>query len=85
MVNTPGLRQILELFNYQTGQWEQIGFWDGSASDSIVEVSIEVDPARFVHQSTNEMKARVRYSRVGSTIFLAWSASIDHLLWTVFP
>jgi hypothetical protein len=84
-VNTPNLQQVIEMFNVQNNQWEELDVSPGSATDSIVEVTVSFNAARFVNQQTNEMRARVRYYRSGLTLVWPWSASIDQCLWTVMP
>jgi hypothetical protein len=82
-VSTPGLAQKVYLFNYVTGLYEEVGSWPGSATDSIVEVTVTTNPERFVQAGTREMKAKVAYFQVGPVPQLAWSAYLDHTFWTV--
>jgi hypothetical protein len=82
-VSTPGLRQTVYLFNYVTGQYEEVGFWPGSVSDSIAEVTVTTNPERFVQPGTREIKAKIAYTQVGLVLHWPWYAHFDHTYWTI--
>ena len=82
-VNTPGLTQAIELFNYDTSSYEQVDLGIPGAMDTIVEVVITTNPGRFVQAGTREMRAKVVYQRVGFTLLWPWSARLDQTVWTI--
>ena len=84
-VNTPGLTQSIQLFNYVTSLYEEVDLSVPGASDAIVEVVITTDPGRFVQAGTREMRAKVVYQRVGFTLLWPWSARLDQTVWTIVP
>lgn len=84
-VSTPGLMQTLWLYNYDIGQYEEVDFWSGTPSDSVVEVVVSTDAGRFVQAGTREMKAKVSYKQVGIVLHWPWSARFDQTAWTIVP
>ncbi|MCH8979816.1 MAG: hypothetical protein IH945_11330 [Armatimonadetes bacterium] len=84
-VNTPGLTQTLQLFNYVTSLYEQVDLTVPGGSDGIVVVTVTTNPEHFVQAGTKEMKAKVIYQQVGFTLLWPWSASLDQALWTIVP
>ena len=84
-VNTPGLTQTIELFNYDTSLYEQVDLAVPGFSDGIVEVVITSNPGRFVQAGTRDMRAKVLYRQVGLTLLWPWSARLDQAVWTIVP
>ncbi|MCH8977746.1 MAG: PQQ-dependent sugar dehydrogenase [Armatimonadetes bacterium] len=82
-VNTPGLSQAIELFNYDTSLYEQLDLSVPGAMDTIVEVVVTTNPERFVQAGTREMKAKVVYQQVGFTLLWPWSGSLDQAVWAI--
>ena len=82
-VNTPGLTQTIELFNYGTSSYEEVDLAIPGASDTTVEVAITSNPERFVQAGTREMRARIVYKQVGLTLLWPWSARLDQTVWTI--
>ncbi|MCH8977737.1 MAG: PQQ-binding-like beta-propeller repeat protein [Armatimonadetes bacterium] len=85
-VNTPGLTQKIELFNYDTSLYEEVDLAVPGASDGIVEVVITTNPGRFVQAGTRQMRAKLVYGQVGFTLLWPWSAGLDQAVWwTIEP
>lgn len=76
--------QVVELFNYQSGQWVRFDRRDGVDVDQVVVVTVSTDPEQFVEPGTGEMKARVGFIDLGIT-FPGWNARYDHAFWNVDP
>lgn len=56
------VRQFIELFNYDTGMYEQLDVRNASRfADSTTTVEVTGDLSRFVENGTNGMLARIRY------------------------
>ena len=84
-VNTPGLTQTIELFNYDTSLYEQVDLAVPGFSDGIVNVVVTTNPGRFVQAGTREMRAKVLYGQVGLTLLWPWSAKLDQAVWSITP
>ena len=84
-VNTPGLTQSVQLFNYDTSSYEQVDLAVPGAMDTVVEVVITTNPGRFVQAGTGEMRAKVLYKQVGFTLLWPWSAKLDQAVWKITP
>ena len=84
-VNTPGLTQSLQLFNYDTSSYEQVDFSVPGFADTSVEVVITTNPERFVQAGTREMRAKMVYRQVGLTLLWPWSTRLDQATWTIAP
>lgn len=72
--------QLIEMFNYDIGDWELVDQRESPSSDETVLVSIENDPARFIENGTGEVKARVGYRDLGVN-FIGWSGDFDQVCW----
>lgn len=83
-VSSPNLRQTIELYDYQSGQWVNLDTTMGTSSDS-VRTAIAPDPSRFVQFLTNEVKARLSWKPAGLVNAWPWTASLDQVQWTVTP
>jgi len=79
-MNTPGVEQRIELFNYVTGAYERVDTKQATTSDSVVEIVISSNPDRFIN-SDREMKAKIIFKATGLTLVWPWSTRIDHVFW----
>ncbi len=84
--------QEIELYNFVTEQFETIDSRPASATDSVVSVTPNGDPARFVQSGTNAMQARMSYQSslpfwVFSTenLYLPYRVRADHIFWSITP
>ncbi|MCH8977855.1 MAG: exo-alpha-sialidase [Armatimonadetes bacterium] len=84
-LNTPGVTQSIELFNYDSGTWEEVDARPAETVDSITHVLISVDPGRFIEATTLQVRARIIYQQTGLTLLWPWTASIDRANWTILP
>ena len=66
----------IEMWNFNTGGWEVVGTATGTTSDSTVIVDVTTNPGRFVHATTREVRARLRF--LSPTISRTFSRVIDH-------
>lgn len=74
--------QVIDLFNYDTGQWERVDARAATDQDRTTTVNVTTDPGRFVQDGTGEMKARVGFLDLGVT-FVNWNGRFDLTHWTV--
>ena len=77
--------QWIELWNYDTSSWEQVDYMIATTVDSIVEVSITVDPGRFIEAGSKQMRAKVSYKEVGIVLVFPWLISVDQTAWVIVP
>lgn len=82
-VNTPGIMQKIELYNYDTQEYEEVDYCSASVQDQIVHVDITTDPSRFIHPDTLEMNAQLAWAAAGPVLFWPWSTFIDQSVWIV--
>ena len=77
--------QWIDLWNYDTSSYEQVDFMIATTADSVVEVSITVDPGRFIEAGTKKMKARISYKEAGIVLLFPWLISFDQTVWVIVP
>jgi hypothetical protein len=76
--------QTMQLLNYQTNQFETIDMRATQNADTIVDVPVTGNVARFVQPGTLEMTARVIVQSPGFTgAPFTWSIDMDELVWIV--
>lgn len=79
---SPGSTQRVQMFNYQSQQFETVDTRPSTASDSTVLVDTTGDRSRFVNQGSGEMRARIRYE-AGAIVRGTPSGRLDHVQWIV--
>jgi hypothetical protein len=79
----PGVRQKLQVFNYQQNAWEVVDIRTPSATDTSFTVVLAGNLARFVSPTDRKMKAFLVYEETAGMLSLTWIARIDLLRWTV--
>ncbi|MBL1150160.1 MAG: choice-of-anchor B family protein [Armatimonadetes bacterium] len=84
-VNTPGLAQRIELFNFATNSWETLDSQTASTTDATRVVNIASNRSAYVEPGTRKVRAKVSYSAVGPTSGASWVAQIDRVTWTLRP
>lgn len=75
--------QQIELYNYVTQSYELVDSRSATLFDSVVEVVVSGDPARFIDQATLAMKAQLTWRAVGPVTGHLWKVGIDQVIWTV--
>jgi|GEM_PF-4120837 len=83
-VNTVGLQQTIELYDWVSNTWVQTTTVGAPSTDTTFTV-LGPNPDRFVETTTKRMKARLQIRRVGPTVASDWKSSIDLVNWTVNP
>lgn len=74
--------QRIELFNFQSGQWEVVDERAAPFADATVTISISTNARRFVQPGTRLVRARVGFHDRGVT-FISWGARYDVTKWEV--
>jgi M6 family metalloprotease-like protein len=77
------LNQRVQMFNYTTGQWDQMSSRDSTTTDSWVEADVWTNPGRYIQSGTGQMRARVQL--YVDRLLLVWpfTASFDQAVWKV--
>jgi serine protease AprX len=78
------VRQVLQMFNYNTNSWETLDTRNASTSDQTTEVTISTNAARFIKPGNREVKARVVFIDLNVTV-VNWTGQIDQVMWTLTP
>ncbi len=73
--------QRLALFDYIAGQWTTIDERAAPPVDTVVEIVVVDDPARFIAPGAGQLKMRLDWFDPGATT--PWGVRIDHATWTV--
>ena len=84
MVNTPGLSQKIELWDWINSVYVQVGSTQVSTtSDSSHSASATGTLSNFVQAGTRTVRAKVSFFRTGLTFVFPWSASVDQFRWNI--
>jgi hypothetical protein len=80
----PQCSQSIELFNFQTGQYETVDVRLASENtDAVADVQPGGSPLRFVQTGTGLVRARVKFIQSPLVSEILWSARIDQFVWLV--
>jgi hypothetical protein len=83
-VNTTGLSQKIELFDWVANAYVQIGATQGSTmADSTQTGSASGNLARFVQAGTQKVRAKLSYFVTGTTFLFVWTVSVDQVEWKI--
>ncbi len=83
-VNTAGLVQTVELYDWTSSAWVTVSSGAAPTSDTTVSLPA-TNPDRFVNQTTRQVKAQVSYKQSGPVTVSVFKADFDLLSWTVNP
>lgn len=78
---TAGQTQLIEAFNYDTLAYEGVDTRPASLSDGTIQVNLTGNVSRFIHPSTRELRARVRYVEIPGQTKGRAEAKIDFMEW----
>ena len=82
-VDTPGVVQGVELFNYVTGMFEEVDVRTVPENDAEVIIAIDGDASRFIHPDTLEVKAQLTWMPPPLVATFPWQVKIDRVIWEV--
>ena len=80
--NTPNIAQNLQMFNWNTGEFESVDSRAISLQDSAVDIELSVNVANYINQKTGEIQARIDLMPTGPVWLSPWSVSLDQMIWT---
>jgi len=81
MASTPGLTQRVELYNYDSESFEEVDARAATTSDSLVEVVITDNPARFIDPETLQVSAQVTWKATAPVTSWPWQVRVDQVYW----
>jgi hypothetical protein len=82
--NTAGLTQTIEIFNWNSGQYELVDSRAATLSDQAAEIELSEGVADYVQLGSGAIKTRVGWRATGIIFLFPWTVSIDQLAWSFF-
>ncbi len=84
-VNTAGIQQVIDLYNFSTNAWVTVDVRTLPTSDAVVEVSAPGNASDFVQSGTGTLRARVSWKPLNLTLIYPWVVSVDQVRWVITP
>ena len=82
-VNTPGLTQTIEMFDWSDGGYSVVDATDASFNtDTVFSIDVSSGIADFIRPDTNLVRTRVGWRRTGFTILFPWEVRVDQVTWS---
>ena len=81
--NTVGLLQTIEMYDFDTGDFEEIDSRAATTSDTVVQILAPGDQQRFVESGSGIVKTRLAWRAQGPVVLYPWTVSLDQVIWTV--
>ena len=82
--NTPGLTQTTDVFNFTTGQYEEVDVQSSAFnSDTVISIDLSASAADVVEAGTGAVRMRTGWRRTGFTLLFPWTICIDQAVWNV--
>ena len=78
----PAIAQSVEMFNFDSSEYEPAGTAQLTVTDNVVSIQIDENPGRFV-AANGEVRTRLRYRATGPVFAYPWESRIDHVQWFV--
>lgn len=82
-VNTPGLTQKAEAFNFVTGTWVNLGQIGATSTDGTQTVALPGTPTDYLEPGTKRVKVRFSWTRTGAVIVYPWTVSVDQVKFSI--
>jgi hypothetical protein len=81
-VNTLGLVQTIDMFNWTNGQYANVSTTNASLnSDGILTIDLTENISRFVRPVSGLMRTRIGWKANGPVFLFPWTASVDQVVW----
>ncbi len=84
-VDTPGVTQRIELFNFVTQEFEEVDSRPATREDSVVDVMVDGDPSRFIDPETLAIRAQLTWKPPPLVLMFPWTVGIDQAIWKFTP
>lgn len=82
-VNTPNVIQIVEMFNFNSGEYVQFESTTATLTDTATSIEVTGELIDFVESSTGTIRARVTWRPTGPVSQFPWTARIDQASFSV--
>jgi hypothetical protein len=79
------VRQQIEAFNFSSNSYEVISTQPTTVSDNVLEVSIIINPNRFVQSGSGLMRFRFSYKATGPVLSFPYTVRVDQIRSSVVP
>lgn len=79
---SPNIHRTVQLYNYDTLQFEPMGTVPSTTTDSVTEYTITSNPGRFVHVN-GEVWARISAKAEGPVFAYPWQFAVDRAVWNI--
>ncbi len=84
--STYGLQQVVEVFDFLTGEFETVDVHLSQTSDLTIEIELAGELSRFVDAATGMLRVRTSWRPIGPIRLSPWQVDIDRVNWVVkFP
>ncbi|MEM9413474.1 MAG: hypothetical protein AAGA30_20370, partial [Planctomycetota bacterium] len=80
--NTVNLSQVVDVFNFNAGNYEQASVSPAELTDTTFVIEFTGDLSRFIN-TNGEVRARTSYFQDGPIFFSPWSVRFDQVSWIV--
>jgi hypothetical protein len=82
--NSPGLWQTIEMFNFVSGQYEQVEAQLASFNaDSVLVVDLTKNAVQYIETGTGTVQARIGWKSNGIVLAFPWTICIDQVVWSI--
>jgi hypothetical protein len=82
--NTLGIQQTIDMYNWQTNQYQQVDSRTASVnSDSVAVVDLTPSMNQFIQNGTGAVRTRIGWKSVGPIVLFPWTICIDRVGWIV--
>ncbi len=82
--NTPGISQTIEMFNWNSGMYEEVDVTGaGFDNDLVVTIDVSAGIMDYVQAGTGAVRSRIGWRMVGPILIFPWTISVDQVVWTV--
>ncbi len=76
-VNTAGLVQMVEVWNFPLNRWDVVGQQGATTSETVQTLSVSGNVLNYVEPGTHRVKVKFSWIRTGATSMLQWGVSVD--------
>ena len=80
--SAPGFARTVQCFNFKTGTFETVATGGVPQGDSILELDLSGDLARFVSPGSLEVRTKIVFTP-GPSVPRTWNVGVDQVRWTV--
>jgi hypothetical protein len=82
-VDTVGLSQTIEMFNWSSGAYEEIDTRSAALNtDSVVTIDVSADVVDYVQAGSGAVRNRFGWRKTGLTFLFPWTVCTDQVIWT---